>query len=593
MLNVLRRLPPRERRMAGTALVFIVLQVWLDLRLPDYMSTITTLVTTQDSAMGEVLRQGGYMLACALGSMACAVAVGYLAARTAAGLARSLREEVFDHSLAFSDAEVGRFSAPSLINRVTNDVTQIQGVIAMGMQAVVKAPILAVWAVIKISGKAWEWTTATAVAVIVLCTMLGVIIVVAIPRFQRIQGLTDVLGRVSREQLTGIRVVRAYNAEAYQERKFAGANDDLTGNNLVANRVMAIMGPGMIFISSGLTLSVYAIGAHLVEAAAGADRVALFADMVVFSNYAMQVVMAFMLLTLVFILLPRAQVSARRITEVLRTVPSVADGATADGAPPAAPGQEAGNVNFEGVSLRYAGAGDDALTNISFTALAGQTVAFIGATGSGKSTLVNLVPRFADVTAGRVLVDGRDVRDHALSDLRGRIGYVPQRSYLFSGTVASNVAYPHGDELTEPGRDDAVGRALETAQASGFVAEMEGGADATITQGGTNVSGGQRQRLSIARALAASPGILIFDDSFSALDYTTDRALRRALARRDPRATTLVVAQRIGTIRDADQIIVLEHGRVVGQGTHAELLATCPTYQEIASSQLSKEELRA
>ena len=592
MLNVLRRLPLRERRMAGTALVFIVLQVWLDLRLPDYMSTITTLVTTQDSAMGEVLRQGGYMLACALGSMACAVAVGYLAARTAAGLARSLREEVFNHSLAFSDAEVGRFSAPSLINRVTNDVTQIQGVIAMGMQAVVKAPILAVWAVIKISGKAWEWTTATGVAVIVLCMMLGVIIAVAIPRFQRIQGLTDVLGRVSREQLTGIRVVRAYNAEAYQERKFAGANDDLTGNNLVANRVMAIMGPGMIFISSGLTLSVYAIGAHLVEAAAGADRVALFADMVVFSNYAMQVVMAFMLLTLVFILLPRAQVSARRITEVLRTVPSVADGATADGAPPAAPGQEAGTVTFENVSFRYAGAGDDALTNISFTALAGQTVAFIGATGSGKSTLVNLVPRFADVTAGRVLVDGRDVRDHALSDLRGRIGYVPQRSYLFSGTVASNVAYPHGDELTEPGRD-AVGRALETAQASGFVAEMEGGADATITQGGTNVSGGQRQRLSIARALAASPGILIFDDSFSALDYTTDRALRRALARRDPRATTLVVAQRIGTIRDADQIIVLEHGQVVGQGTHAELLATCPTYQEIASSQLSKEELRA
>ena len=592
MLNVLRRLPPRERRMAGTALVFIVLQVWLDLRLPDYMSTITTLVTTQDSAMGEVLRQGGYMLACALGSMACAVAVGYLAARTAAGLARSLREEIFDHSLAFSDAEVGRFSAPSLINRVTNDVTQIQNVIAMGMQAVVKAPILAVWAILKIADKAWEWTTATGVAVIVLCMMLGVIIAVAIPRFQRIQGLTDVLGRVSREQLTGIRVVRAYNAEAYQERKFADANDDLTGNNLVANRVMAIMGPGMIFISSGLTLSVYAIGAHLVEAAAGADRVALFADMVVFSNYAMQVVMAFMLLTLVFILLPRAQVSARRITEVLRTVPSVADGATADGAPPAAPGQEAGTVTFENVSFRYAGAGDDALTGISFTAAPGQTVAFIGATGSGKSTLVNLVPRLADVTAGRVLVDGRDVRDHALSDLRGRIGYVPQRAYLFSGTVASNVAYPQDQETTGQVHD-AVEQALETAQASGFVAQMEGGTDAAITQGGTNVSGGQRQRLSIARALAASPEILIFDDSFSALDYSTDRALRRALAQRDPRATTLVVAQRIGTIRDADQIIVLEHGRAVGQGTHDELLATCPTYQEIASSQLSKEELRA
>lgn len=591
MLNVLRRLSSRQRQMAGAALIFIVLQVWLDLRLPDYMSTITTLVTTEDSAMSEVLKQGGYMLACALGSLVCAVVVGYLAARIAAGLARTLREEVFNHSLAFSDAEVGRFSAPSLINRATNDVTQIQGVIAMGMQAVVKAPILAVWAVIKISGKAWEWTTATGVAVIVLCTMLGVIIVVAIPRFQRIQGLTDVLGRVSREQLTGIRVVRAYNAEAYQERKFAGANDDLTGNNLVANRVMAIMGPGMTFISSTLTLSVYAIGAHLVEAAAGADRVSLFADMVVFSNYAMQVVMAFMLLTLVFILLPRAQVSARRITEVLSTRPSVADGATA-AAPGRGAGQEAGSVTFENVSFRYAGAGDDALTGISFTAAPGQTVAFIGATGSGKSTLVNLVPRLADVTAGRVLVDGRDVRDYSLHDLRGRIGYVPQRAYLFSGTVASNVAYPQDQETTGQVHD-AVEQALETAQASGFVAQMEGGTDAAITQGGTNVSGGQRQRLSIARALAASPEILIFDDSFSALDYSTDRALRRALARRDPRATTLVVAQRIGTIRDADQIIVLEHGRAVGQGTHDELLATCPTYQEIASSQLSKEELRA
>jgi len=590
MLNVLRRLSSRQRQMAGAALIFIVLQVWLDLRLPDYMSTITTLVTTEDSAMSEVLKQGGYMLACALGSLVCAVVVGYLAARIAAGLARTLREEVFNHSLAFSDAEVGRFSAPSLINRATNDVTQIQNVIAMGMQAVVKAPILAVWAILKIADKAWEWTTATGVAVIVLCMMLGVIIAVAIPRFQRIQGLTDVLGRVSREQLTGIRVVRAYNAEAYQERKFADANDDLTGNNLVANRVMAIMSPGMTFISSTLTLSVYAIGAHLVEAAAGADRVALFADMVVFSNYAMQVVMAFMLLTLVFILLPRAQVSARRITEVLRTVPSVADGATA-----AAPGQDAaapGTVTFENVSFRYAGAGDDALTGISFTAAPGQTVAFIGATGSGKSTLVNLVPRLADVTAGRVLVDGRDVRDHALSDLRGRIGYVPQRAYLFSGTVASNVAYPQDQETTGQVHD-AVEQALETAQASGFVAQMEGGTDAAITQGGTNVSGGQRQRLSIARALAASPEILIFDDSFSALDYSTDRALRRALAQRDPRATTLVVAQRIGTIRDADQIIVLEHGRAVGQGTHDELLATCPTYQEIASSQLSKEELRA
>lgn len=590
MRTLLTHLSTRERLMGLVAVAFIVLQVWLDLLLPDYMATITTLLQSQDSARADLLAQGGGMIACAVGSGLASVVVGYIVARISAGLARTLRAEVFNHSLSFSQTEIARFSAASLLNRATNDITQVQNVLAMGLQALIKAPILAVWAILKISGKSWQWTTATGVAVLVLCMMLAVVVTVAVPRFRLIQGLTDVLNRVTREHLTGIRVVHAYNAEAYQEDAFDRANQDITRTNLVASRVMALMTPGMTLISSGLTLAVYALGAGLIEAASGPRRLSLFADMVVFSNYAMQVIMAFMLLTMVFVLLPRAQVSASRIQEVLDTTPAVADApgpsaGTADDGAAAIVGQ----VAFEDVAVRYEGSSREALSGISFTAEPGQTVAIIGATGSGKSTLVDLVPRFQDATSGRVLVDGRDVRDYRLDELRTAIGYVPQRAYLFTGTVASNTAYP----ALEPGprEMERVERAVATAQSADFVAAMEGGYEAAINQGGTNLSGGQRQRLSIARALARDPRILIFDDSFSALDYATDRSLRDALAQRSPRATTLVVAQRIGTIRDADLIVVLDHGRMVGKGTHEELLASCPTYQEIASSQLSPEEL--
>ena len=590
MRTLLTHLSTRERFMGLVAVAFIVLQVWLDLLLPDYMATITTLLQSQDSTRADLLAQGGGMIACAVGSGLASVVVGYIVARISAGLARTLRAEVFNHSLSFSQTEIARFSAASLLNRATNDITQVQNVLAMGLQALIKAPILAVWAILKISGKSWQWTTATGVAVLVLCMMLAVVVTVAVPRFRLIQGLTDVLNRVTREHLTGIRVVHAYNAEAYQEDAFDRANQDITRTNLVASRVMALMTPGMTLISSGLTLAVYALGAGLIEAASGPRRLSLFADMVVFSNYAMQVIMAFMLLTMVFVLLPRAQVSASRIQEVLDTTPAVADApgpsaGTADDGAAAIVGQ----VAFEDVAVRYEGSSREALSGISFTAEPGQTVAIIGATGSGKSTLVDLVPRFQDATSGRVLVDGRDVRDYRLDELRTAIGYVPQRAYLFTGTVASNTAYP----ALEPGprEMERVERAVATAQSADFVAAMEGGYEAAINQGGTNLSGGQRQRLSIARALARDPRILIFDDSFSALDYATDRSLRDALAQRSPRATTLVVAQRIGTIRDADLIVVLDHGRMVGKGTHEELLASCPTYQEIASSQLSPEEL--
>ncbi|MDO4243024.1 MAG: ABC transporter ATP-binding protein [Actinomyces sp.] len=585
MISALSYLSRRERAMVALALLFIVIQVWLDLRLPDYMSAITTLVQTEGSQMSEILRQGGWMLACALGSVAASVIVGYLAAHVAAGLARTLRTAVFEHSLAFSTAEVSRFTAASLINRATNDITQIQNVVAQGLQAIVKAPILATWAVVKVAGKSWQWSAATAVAVLVLCMMLGVIITVAVPRFRRIQGLTDVLNRVTREHLTGIRVVRAYNAEAYQEAAFARANDEITGTNLTAHRVLAVMSPGMSLINAGLALAVYTIGAHLINDAARPARLGLFADMVVFSNYAMQVIMAFMLLTMVFILLPRAQVAATRVRQVIDTVPAVVDAPSTT-----ASAQRGGSIVLEDVSFRYPDAAADCLTGVSLSAAPGETVAIIGATGSGKTSLVDLVPRFHDVTAGRVLVDGVDVRDYPLEELRSRIGYVPQRSYLFSGTIASNIDYP--GQGADPEARQRVVRAVATAQSTDFVTAKEGGYDAEVTQGGTNLSGGQRQRLSIARALAAEPEILIFDDSFSALDYATDRALRQALAQRSPRATTLVVAQRIGTIRHADRIVVLEAGRVVGQGTHDELLATCPTYQEIARSQLTEEELR-
>lgn len=597
MAKIFRYITRRQKCYVGISLIFIIFQVWLDLKLPDYMSGITMLVQTEGSSMTDILIQGGYMLLCALGSMAASVVVGYFAAKVAAGLARTLRAAVYDKIMEFSMEEMNRFSAASLLNRVTNDVTQIQNLVAMGMQAIVKAPILAVWAVIKISGKNWQWMTATAAAVMLLVIMLAVTLIFALPRFRRIQGLTDNLNRVTREQLTGIRVVRAYNAENYQERKFAKANEELTKTNLIANRVMAVTSPGMTFINSALTLSVYWLGAYLIEAADMEKKLGIFSDMVVFSNYAMQIMMAFMMLNMIFVLLPRAQVSARRICQVLDTEVHIKDRdddvdekimASWQGREIIQTDARRGTVEFRHVSFRYPDAGGETLSDISFVAKQGETVAFIGATGSGKTTLMQLIPRFFDATDGEVLVDGIDVRNYSLKDLRSRIGYVPQKAILFSGTVFSNVAY--GENGCRQINEEEARQAVSIAQAAEFVEGMDGAYGAFIAQGGSNVSGGQRQRLTIARAIAGRPEILIFDDSFSALDYRTDWKLRKELKEKTSSITKLIVAQRIGTIRDADQILVLEHGKVVGRGTHAELMKNCLVYQEIAGSQFEEEE---
>ena len=583
MLKIMRYISKKQWFYIGICVLFVVGQVWLDLKLPDYMSAITTLVQTEGSAMRDILTQGGYMMLCALGSVVSSVIVGYFAAKVAAGLSKILREKVYDKTLGFSMEEIDRFSAASLINRTTNDITQIQNLVAMGLQAIVKAPIMAVWAICKIAGKNWQWTATTAVAVLILVVVLAITLIFALPRFKKIQGLTDNLNRVTREQLTGIRVVRAYNAESYQENKFAAANDEVTQTNMAANRVMALMSPTMTLLSSGLTLAVYWIGTYLIDAVAQGEKLGVFSDMVVFSNYAIQVIMAFMLLNMIFILLPRAQVSANRICEVLDTKTNICDGQQSF------PDKHPGKIEFRNVSFRYPGAAADTLHNISFTAEQGETVALIGATGCGKTTLINLIPRFYDATQGQVLVDGVDVRQCRQGDLRNKIGYVSQKAVLFSGTVTSNVAFGENGKETIPEKD--IEEAISVAQAWEFVGKMDGTYGAAIAQGGTNVSGGQKQRLSIARAIARKPEILIFDDSFSALDYKTDRTLRHALNEKTADTTKLIVAQRISTIRDADQIIVLEHGRIVGKGTHRELLANCSEYMEIAASQLSKEEI--
>jgi ATP-binding cassette subfamily B protein len=512
------------------------------------------------------------------------VLVAGFAARVASNFSKQLRELQFNKVQAFSMQEMNGFSTASLITRSTNDITQVQMLIAMGLQLIIKAPITAVWAITKIAGKGWQWTSATGTAVVVLCIMISIIIAFAVPKFRKIQGLTDNLNRVTRENLTGIRVVRAYNAEQYQEDKFNRTNDELTQNNLYANRVMAIMMPGMSLIMNGLSLSIYWIGAYLINSAGATDKITLFSNMVVFMSYAIQVVMAFMMVSMIFIMLPRASVAAKRIAEVIETKPTILDGTVTQ----SIEGSE-GEIEFRNVSFKYPDASEYVLEDVSFKAHKGETVAFIGSTGSGKSTLINLVPRFYDATEGEVLIDGINVRNYTQKALHNKFGYVPQRAVMFSGTVESNVAY--GDNGRDIYTKENVNNAIEIAQSKDFVDNIAGQLNGAVSQGGTNLSGGQKQRLSIARAICRKPEIYIFDDSFSALDYKTDRALRQALKEKTADITTLIVAQRIGTIKDADKIIVLEEGRLVGVGTHAELMNNCPVYQEIALSQLSKEEL--
>ena len=594
MLRIMRYLSKAEIGQMLIALVSIVGQIWLDLTLPDYMSDITTLVETPGSTMHDIWVAGGKMLLVSLGSVACAIVTGYIAARVGASFSQRLRSLEFNTVESFGPAEMSRFSTASLITRSTNDITQIQMFITMGLMMIVKSPIMAVWAICKIAGKGFEWTVATGIAVVVLMAAICVIMFFVMPKFKAMQRLTDNINLVARENLTGLRVVRAYNAEDYQEAKFTKANKELTDTQLFTNRAMAIMMPLMNTIMNGLMLAVYWIGAYLIDAADLTDKLTTFANMVVFSSYSVQVIMSFLLMSMVFVLWPRADVSAQRVLEVIDTKPLITDGTHTEGEP----GKQ-GEIEFRNVSFTYPDSRKAMLEGISFTAKKGQTVAFIGSTGSGKSSLINLVPRFYDATQGQVLVDGVDVRDYTLKALRDKIGYVPQQSFLFKGTIASNVSY--GDKSgSESGSEEAgtdadmanVRKACEVAQATEFVEKKDNTYESSIAQGGSNVSGGQKQRLSIARAVYRHPEILIFDDSFSALDFKTDRAVRDALAKEAKDSTKLIVAQRIGTIMNADRIVVLDQGKVVGQGTHEELLDNCDVYRQIAQSQLSEDELK-
>ena len=584
MVKLLKKLTWKDFILAAVAFVFIIVQVWLSLTMPDYMSEITKLVQTKGSKMNDILIAGGKMLACALGSLLAAVCTSICASKISSNFSANLRGQVFHKVQSFSMEEIGNFSTASLITRSTNDITQVQMLIVMGLEVLLKAPIMAVWALCKISTKNWQWTASTGVAVVVLLSFVGVCVAVALPKFKKLQSLTDNLNRVTRENLTGLNVVRAYNAEGYQQKKFNDANDELTKTQLFANRTMGTMMPGIQMVMNGLMLAIYWIGAYLISNAQMFDKLTIFSDMIVFTQYAMQVVMSFMMLVMIFVLLPRASVSAKRINEVLDMPLSIKDGTKENGID-----GKKGEVEFRNVSFCYPDAEKDVIEDISFTAHKGETIAFIGSTGCGKSTVINMIPRFYDATKGEVLVDGVNVKEYTQKALRNKIGYVSQKAILFTGSIKSNVAY--GDNGTKGFTDDDVKQAIETAQAKEFVDKTEGGVDAFVAQGGSNFSGGQKQRLSIARAICRHPEILIFDDSFSALDYKTDRVLRDTLRKTCADATRFIVAQRIGTIRDADKIIVLDDGKIAGMGKHNELMETCEVYRQIAYSQLSKEEL--
>lgn len=584
MIKLLKKLTKKDMALAGLAFLLILAQVYLNLTMPDYMSDMTVLVQTEGSAMADILAAGGKMLLCAVGSLLTAACIAVCAAKISANFSANLRGQVFNRVQSFSMEEIGRFSTSSLITRSTNDITQVQMVLVLGLEVFLKAPVTAVWAICKIAGKSWQWTATTGIAVIILLCIVGTCVMVAMPKFRKLQILTDNINRVTRENLTGLRVVRAYNAEVYQETKFEKANDELKRTQLFANRTMAILMPGIMLVMNGLTLAVYWVGAYLINDAGMQDKLTLFSDMIVFSQYAMQVVMAFMMLVMIFVLVPRASVAAKRINEVLDTEPAIEDGAETE-----AKAGMTGEVEFRHVSFKYPDAEKNVLEDITFTAHKGDTVAFIGSTGCGKSTVINLIPRFYDATEGEVLVDGMNVKEYTQEALRNRIGYVSQKAILFSGTVAGNVAY--GENGGKPaGREDIID-AVHTAQADEFVEKLPDTYDGFVAQGGSNLSGGQKQRISIARAICRHPEIMIFDDSFSALDYKTDRILRQTLDEKCGDTTRLIVAQRIGTIRDADKIIVLDEGRIAGMGTHDELMKNCEVYRQIAFSQLSKEEL--
>ncbi|SEK23105.1 ABC transporter ATP-binding protein [Streptococcus equinus] len=600
MLKIFKRLTAKEVAMIIIAVLFVCLNVFLDLKIPDYMSDITSLLSTQGTKAKDIFAwnfdaPGMRMILLSLGSFAASVVVGFLAARIAASFSTRLRDDIFHSVLDYSDAEIKKFSIPSLLTRTTNDITQIQLVFTMGLQVVTKGPIMAIWAITKIADKNHEWLMVLVVAVTVMIFMLAFLLMMVMPKQRMIQKLTDKLNSITRESLSGIRVVRAYNAESYQDGKFEKANNDVTNLNLFIGRSMSLMSPVMTSISSGMTLAIYWIGAFLIEdiaipkdptkiAGAMQDKVNIFSDMVVYSSYAMQVVIGFMMMIAVFFILPRAVVAAGRINEVLDTKSSVLYPEESKAEP-----KEKGTVEFDNVSFRYSKNSEAVLEHVSFKAKAGDTVAFIGSTGSGKSTLVNLIPRFYDATEGTIKVDGVNVRDYDHDTLHKIVGYIPQKAVLFSGDITSNMNM--GDSNSSPLDDDKIWEALDLAQGRDFVESKEGQLKAPVSQGGQNFSGGQKQRLAIARALARKPEIIIFDDSFSALDYKTDRILRSQLKERTADMTKLIVAQRISTIMDADQILVLAEGKVVGQGTHEELLANNEVYREIAYSQLSKEEL--
>ena len=584
MLKLFKNFTKKEWGLMLVCFVLIFAQVWLELKMPDYMSEITVLVQTEGSKMADILKNGAYMLLCAFGSLVGAVIVGYLVSGLSATFSLRTRKQLFNKVEEMSMQEIKQFSTSSLITRTTNDITQVEMLIAMGLQLLIKAPITAIWAVCKILNKSWQWSAITAVAVAVLMSVIGVLIVLVLPKFKIVQKLTDKINNVTRENLTGIRVVRAFNAEKYQEDKFSAVNNELTNLQLFNQKAFAIMSPVMYLVMYFLTLSIYFVGASLIKDSTLVMKLSLFGDMVVFSSYAMQIIMSFLMLAMIFMMLPRANVSAKRINEVLDTDISIEDGTLVKNKT-----KLKGVVEFKNVSFKYPDAEEYLLKDISFKANKGETVAFIGSTGSGKSTLINLVPRFYDATKGEVLVDGVNVKEYKQEFLHNKLGYVPQKAVMFNGDINFNVGYGNNGHA---GFDKKkIEKAVEVAQASEFISKMDNGLETHIAQGGTNVSGGQKQRLAIARAIAREPEIYIFDDSFSALDYKTDSVLRRELKKYTKDATSLIVAQRIGTIMNADKILVLDNGECVGIGTHKELLKTCDVYKQIALSQLSKEEL--